>query len=149
MQCRHLVFFSLIVVPLVQYYVNNNISRTHTYVKAYKSDVCSKYCDKLQTHIRTHTDIKSHKCVVCSRGFSQKQDLTRHMKAHEEKPYTFDVLGKWFTRSHHFQIHMRLHTGDSLHKCVACDKSFITKFNMGAHMATHSGDKNRDVKCGK
>jgi KRAB domain-containing zinc finger protein len=51
--------------------------------KLYKCDICDKgfsQNDNLQKHIRTHTGDKPYKCDICGRVFSQNDNLQKYIR---------------------------------------------------------------------
>ena len=41
----------------------------------------------------------------------------------------------------HLKNHIMIHTGEKLHKCAQCSKSFDRAGHLKEHLVTHSGDK--------
>lgn len=52
---------------------------------------------------------KSHECSVCSKTFTERSNLTRHMKLHAPKENECDVCGRSFTFSHQLKSHLKQH----------------------------------------
>ncbi|XP_056436443.1 zinc finger protein 665-like [Gadus chalcogrammus] len=123
--------------------------RTHSGVKPYKCDQCTKRFSlkcRLKRHIRTHSGEKPYKCDQCMKCFSLGSTLKRHMSTHSgEKPYKCDQCTKSFCRIDYLKIHMRTHSGVKPYKCDQCTKSFCQKEYLKFHMSTHTGEK--PYKC--
>ena len=76
---------------------------------------------------------KPHKCSICDYRYSQKSNLTKHLKSvHEEKkpnkPHKCSVCDYSFSQAHHLRRHMEsVHEERKPHKCPICDTSFSPK----------------------
>ncbi|XP_028293729.1 uncharacterized protein LOC114456278 [Gouania willdenowi] len=57
---------------------------------------------------------KSHECDVCSKKFTEKSNLTRHMKLHGPKMHNCSVCGKLFSTEPLLRAHMRIHQYPSI-----------------------------------
>ncbi|KPJ06969.1 Zinc finger protein Xfin [Papilio machaon] len=96
--------------------------------------------------VETHTGEQPYVCMYCPRGFSQKHNLTIHLRTHTgEKPFKCTVCSKKFSAQSNLQTHLKIHTGQKDHQCSLCDKSFITSSELTRHMSKHKGVK--DFKC--
>ena len=48
---------------------------------------------------------KRHECSLCNKTFTEKSNLTRHMKLHAPKEIECDVCGKSFTFKQQLNSH--------------------------------------------
>ncbi|CAJ1075880.1 zinc finger protein 613-like isoform X2 [Xyrichtys novacula] len=55
-----------------------------------------------------------NKCSVCDKVFTEKSNLTRHMKIHAPKENQCDVCGKSFTTKPQLNNHIKLHQYPSI-----------------------------------
>ena len=90
-----------------------------------------------------------HVCGDCGMDFPQKQQLEEHRKTHK-KPFACPECDKRFKNEYYFQLHKRVHSGESLFICSECGKSFVTVGSLKTHELTHTGEKNFHCdQCGK
>ena len=59
-------------------------------------------------------DTTNHKCVKCSKTFTEKRNLTRHVKSiHEnQNPYECGICSRTFSRKQHKELHLRTCSGN-------------------------------------
>uniref|UniRef100_T1JM03 C2H2-type domain-containing protein n=1 Tax=Strigamia maritima TaxID=126957 RepID=T1JM03_STRMM len=57
------------------------------------------------------------------------------------KTQTCNICSKTFRNASYFQLHMRMHAGDSTYSCNMCDKTFSCSWNLKTHLAVHKDDK--------
>ena len=67
-----------------------------------------------------------------------------------DKLHDCDVCGKSFTQKSNLTQHMLIHTGDKQHICGTCGTSFTQKNSLTQHMLIHTGDEQHICgTCGK
>lgn len=84
--------------------------------------ICNKsFSEKgnLTKHLKTHEEVKSNNCTICGRSFTLKAQLVLHLKrVHlQEKSFICELCGKGFVENSRLVIHMREHSGDKPYKC--------------------------------
>jgi hypothetical protein len=96
-----------------------------------------------------HTKIKDHQCPQCDSKFSQKGDLTRHIKMIHTKIKDFECPSCDFKCSHsgNLKLHIKqVHTKIKDHECPQCDFKCSQNSNLNAHIKqVHT--KIKDFKC--
>jgi uncharacterized Zn-finger protein len=108
---------------------------THTNQFLYNCEHCNEglnYPHLLRQHLVTkHSEIhlaeKPFVCRdVCFMNFATEEELTAHMKKHEENRKC-KYCGKWFNSLNHLKDHIVTHTKERKYKCHICKKNLSRK----------------------
>ncbi|XP_049424226.1 zinc finger protein 664-like isoform X14 [Epinephelus fuscoguttatus] len=68
------------------------------------------------------------------------EELQHHQRAHTgEKLHRCDQCGKSFKRRYHLNNHQSVHTGEKPYKCDLCGKSFARAGTLKIHYGIHTG----------
>lgn len=106
----------------------------------------------LKAHLFHHTGMNGFKCSECDKVFNRKARLDLHMRyLHlKEKPHVCMDCGKGFTRREDLTRHSVLHTGEKPFQCPTCHKRFAIKPSLKIHMVTHTKEEPRSChECGR
>ena len=109
----------------------------------YECEFCQKCFSQryeLTRHIRTHTKEKPYQCEYCQKCFSRRSNLTRHIRTHtKEKPYQCENCQKWFSQRSVLTKHIiRTHTKEKPYQCELCQKCFSLQTQLNYHTKIHS-----------
>jgi uncharacterized Zn-finger protein len=76
-------------------------------------------------------------CDKCGKQFTEKHNLTRHMKTHVDSSQTYpcNICGKEFKRADHRKRHEESHNYTIT--CPVCGRYFNRRENMLRHRALH------------
>ena len=105
-----------------------------------------KYCEKgfsqkldLTRHIRIHTKEKPYRCEYCQKCFSRKEHMKEHVRAvhNKEKPFQCELCQKCFSRKCHLIEHLKTHTKEKQYQCDYCERYFAHRGNLNKHIRTH------------
>ncbi|KAG5271060.1 hypothetical protein AALO_G00175440 [Alosa alosa] len=127
--------------------------RIHSKDKPYRCNECGKsfrFGSYLQQHLIIHTGKKPYKCPDCGKDFAFLQNMRTHQRLHQQKPFRCTQCRKGYSDEDQLQRHMLSHTGDKPHKCHLCNKSFGLAYLLRDHMNTHTGERpHRCQECNK
>ncbi|CRK86755.1 CLUMA_CG000587, isoform A [Clunio marinus] len=140
--------------------LQQHLNVVHFNIKPYQCDICGRKCSKehlahhVTTHIglehrtkhlnRVHLNIKPNQCEICRKTFSNKSNLVRHMKMHEELNCRLPckVCGKIINKDSLKQHLDGVHLNIKPYRCEICRNTFTTKSNLVHHMKMH-----KELKC--
>ncbi|XP_013867064.1 zinc finger protein 184 [Austrofundulus limnaeus] len=107
----------------------------------------------LTRHISDHTGEKLLTCVVCKKTFSLESELvihvcggesSQHHQSQTEEPipaskqFSCSQCEEGFSRSEDLNLHLKLHTRESLFRCSVCKACCSDKDSLIQHMRIHT-----------
>ncbi|VDI46367.1 Hypothetical predicted protein [Mytilus galloprovincialis] len=118
-----------------------------------KCNVCHKeFTEKcnLSRHMKKHLD-KMEKCQQCDKVFYTKCDLSCHVDSfHKHIVFQCTTCQKSFKSKTGLSNHNREHSGQFRYLCTYCGKGFNYKRQFEGHKAGHENERNFSCsKCGK
>ncbi|XP_038157031.1 zinc finger protein 271-like [Cyprinodon tularosa] len=132
-------------------------------------NVCGKMFQNIETHLRSHTGVKPYSCDICSRSFPRAAALKRHKKIHSTGKLNSRQNGRMTfaeNQLEHLKKHGDQREGDDIRQddesetlsqkenpslcCRVCGDSFHRPGFLTKHAETHSSDsKCMCGVCGK
>jgi hypothetical protein len=116
-----------------------NHVKVHTDGKPYKCLECDSSFTLLleyKLHMRqAHPDTKNLRCGDCYRVFPDTESLETHRSV--EHLLECEICGKSFARLAYLQLHVQIHSGDSVYNCKFCSQGFDSEYAYKQHMKTH------------
>ena len=121
--------------------------KTHAEIKSYICDICNKDFQSsyyLKKHMVSHenvdfsvTDLFS--CKTCSKTFLRSQDLSEHLKIHDDSNKLFgcDYCGKGFADEEQHKQHLTIHQGANPYICEECEQRFASEALLVSHLKVH------------
>ena len=85
-------------------------------------------------------------CAKCNRTFSNNTALQRHVYSKHEDPDTkrlsCHMCPKKFNSQASLNRHIKMHRGVYAHRCIYCQKGFMTKDHLQGHVSSnHTGER--------
>uniref|UniRef100_A0A2A4K7B4 C2H2-type domain-containing protein n=1 Tax=Heliothis virescens TaxID=7102 RepID=A0A2A4K7B4_HELVI len=133
-------------------FINKGCLSRHTNIHrkgVFPCSFCCKVFDtniKKRVHERVHTSSKSlNRCGYCNEGFKEHHLKEVHLfEVHgvSRMDYKCTACDRGFDTKRKLRIHVkRDHLLERKHKCLYCDMSFFTRYDVKKHMITHTGEK--------
>ena len=110
-----------------------------------KCDLCELKFHKLGMikHMVRHSNEKNFVCIECGKRFKRKASLEPHMLIHRgTRNFHCDQCGQDFFSRPSLTNHMQnKHNKENPSICTVCGHDCRNKYNLGWHMARHTGEK--------
>lgn len=121
--------------------------KKHDNVFQYKCDTCQKGYNQMaqfKAHLVSHTRALGAKCNTCKEYFSTTGSLKRHQEtcagcttSQSVDAFQCDKCNAEFSRKYSLLYHSRSAHDSYRYKCVQCEKGFLWRSSLKAHMKTH------------
>lgn len=96
---------------------------------------------RLQKPTGVHKGKKSFNCSVCKKLFNLEEALRSTWESTREKPFSFSVCSKGFTKRGNLRTHLLVHTEEKRFSCSFCSKRIVSKQAVKLHFLAHTGKK--------
>ena len=150
----------------------NSHELIHTKSYQYFCSLCGKgfyHNHQLNYHmlkVRDDSTEKPFQCSECGKSYKLNKDLSVHIhQTHKKKttktgnpqkgytpeeiakkPHKCDICGKRFAKQEYFNVHMRIHSGETKIECEICNKNFTDTSYLKKHIETIHSDE-RPYTC--
>jgi len=122
----------------------SNNTETHTKEVSFICKHCSStFSDKsqLSVHLRPNKNKKPNKCHYCLQTFILKCQLDMHLQSHSGARFTCTLCAKEFIYKYALEYHFRRkHTKERPFKCHRCSSMFYIKKSLVNHLRTHTDE---------
>ena len=112
--------------------------------KPFECISCLKYfrnASKLKEHALIHSNDKPYKCTSCSKSYNNHGSLSHHRQIHNPNNVSCDLCQKRFISKDRLKAHMKHHLEElETTKCSVCSK-YIQSRSFTEHSYTHTGEK--------
>lgn len=112
----------------------------------YKCNTCN-ITFKTKRHLLLHQGIRRFACDSCDKKFTMKIDLERHKQSihSNDRPFACGACSARFKdkrvmKRHVARAHAPKATMRTDLKCKICEKAFWTRYELGVHERTHTGE---------
>ena len=88
--------------------------------------------------MKTHTGVKPYECDICSKSFTELRSLKEHKLIHDPSHrFQCQHCQKSFVQKNHLKYHLASKHGESSgqksHICHVCNKTFAFAFQLKKH----------------
>ncbi|XP_055382815.1 zinc finger protein 540-like [Condylostylus longicornis] len=94
----------------------------------------------LTDHLDIHAGQKKFLCPLCGKQFAKRFNMMTHIKVHEKLNYYCERCNKRFRNIREQETHQRMVHGENKLVCSICNKTFLRRDNLKAHLETHDNE---------
>ncbi|XP_068112371.1 zinc finger protein 154-like isoform X2 [Hyperolius riggenbachi] len=105
----------------------------------------------ITSHSIRDRNYKMYPCTECDKWFARSSHLALHLRVHTgEIPFSCSECGKGFLEKKKLVMHQRCHSTKHLFTCSKCGKCFFQKGDLLVHERNHTGERPFSCpQCGK